>query len=630
MFSKVDMQEGTKYDFLRQKLSQDFSIPDNNRSKVIFGYNGVGKTSIFRYIRDEQEDSRITFLDYIDGRNDFIKKKKKIQVSVDVIRINELDNEIATIKNEMNIKSNLASNFNITNATIASTYGDKIKDAQKDIFDGFDSTREVIANICNSLGDIPPSFLLENNQVLSETIELENEISAYKDSVLFRSLALLNTIVDDNDTNCPICDSTYPDIKNKILERMTELDERRSQLIENLREKNLQPTEDNISKMIKTKTLLSTDVLKNDWMICNGNIENYDNIKEKHHLLNTKVIERSQLMTDSERLYANLKVNEYKIKNDISKYFSINIDDIKFSDSAKTLTIKLPRDVDSYSTGEMNLLSFLIRIYEFIGSDKSILILDDPVSSLDIINHYKIVYEIVKAASNGKTLIILTHSIEMLNAINSQYSVDFDYYYIEETNELLIQEIPRRDDGKNILTLDILLEVDELDIIAALIKKENSPFTDDIHKIFHYDESFTHTDYPSIGNDYFVNMIENYNHINNISFVQNSYSKVIIIAALRVWVEYKIRLLIEGNEVLLTDFISKPTLVSKISVLLKRDGTVTAEIPENLTREGLMSKKVMLNQGIHYQSQIMPFAYALNISLHDLNQEIIDIKKLFE
>ena len=43
-----------------------------------------------------------------------------------------------------------------------------------------------------------------------------------------------------------------------------------------------------------------------------------------------------------------------------------------------------------------------------------------------------------------------------------------------------------------------------------------------------------------------------------------------------------------------------------------------------------MSKKVMLNQNEHYQSQIIPFNYALNISLDELVSEIKEIKERFE
>lgn len=630
MFSKANMQDGTKYDFLKLKLSNDFKIPDNDQSKVIFGYNGVGKTSIYRYIRDYKGDDRIAFLDYIDERENFIKIKKKITVSADVLGINVLNNEISIILKEMDIKKQLVSNFKITKIATAAIYGDKIKKAQKDSFEGFDCTSEEMELLSNTLGDIPPLFLHENRTALTDINEFIIETNEYKDSIIFKSLVTLNDVVSVEDTLCPICESNYPNIKSKINERMSELNNRKSLIIENLRNNNLQPTEDNVSKLLDTMNLLTSENLIADWMICNGSVQRYNDIENNYQLLTRKIGERNVLMLDADILYNSLKTSEDRIKGDISRYFSIEENKIVFNDTDKSLTITLPRDVVTYSTGEMNLLSFLIKIYEFIGSDKTILILDDPVSSLDIINHYKIVYEIVKAANTGKTIIILTHSIEMINAINSQYSRDFDFYYIDEDkNELNIQEIPRRDDGKNILTLDRLLANDPNEIIKALIEKETSPFSDDVHKIFHYDGSFSTPNYPLISNDFLSNMIDSYAALSNVSFIHNSYNKVIYIAAIRVWIEKEIRSLLSHSATLLAEFDTKHTLVSKITVLLRRDGTTSASIPAYLNREQLMGKKVMLNQGIHYQSQVMPFAYALNISLQELNTEILAIKNMF-
>ena len=630
MFSKNAMEEGTKFEFLRLKLADDFEIPDNNRSKVIFGYNGVGKTSIFRYIKEFKEDNRILFLDYIDERETFKKNKKKLIISANVNRINDLEIEVQSLKDRMNIKNSLSTNFNITNPTLAAIHGNKIKDAQKNIFNGFESSRDEIKTICDTLEGITPSVLIENNQILNEVNEVLEELSQYKNSIIFKSLVMLNDVVDTEDLFCPICESPYENIKDKINHRIEELNEAKSKLIENLKKSNITANEYNINKLIQSHSLLTSENLIADWMLCGGNINNFDAISNAYEEYIQKLEERNTLLAEAERMYRILKSNEIKIKNDISRYFSIATNKIAFKDETKTLTITLPRDVETYSTGEMNLLSFLIRIYEFIGSDKEILILDDPVSSLDIINHYKIVYEIVKAANSGKKIIILTHSIEMVNSINSQFSRDFDFYYIEETDKIHIQEIPRRDDGKNILTLDVLLSQDAEGIISALIEKENSVFNNDIHKLFHYDESFTMTNNPGLSNDYLVNMIAEFSPIENTNFIHNTYLKVIYIAALRVWIEYQMKILVETDDVLLYRFVNCPTLVNKVNVIFNFDGTPKVAIPESLTRDGLMCKKTMLNQGIHYQSQVMPFAYALNISLLDLNKEIVEIKEMFQ
>lgn len=45
--------------------------------------------------------------------------------------------------------------------------------------------------------------------------------------------------------------------------------------------------------------------------------------------------------------------------------------------------------------------------------------------------------------------------------------------------------------------------------------------------------------------------------------------------------------------------------------------------------ESIISKKVMLNQNLHFFSQVQTFSYAMNISFHDLAREIYELKKLF-
>lgn len=42
--------------------------------------------------------------------------------------------------------------------------------------------------------------------------------------------------------------------------------------------------------------------------------------------------------------------------------------------------------------------------------------------------------------------------------------------------------------------------------------------------------------------------------------------------------------------------------------------------------ESIISKKVMLNQNLHFFSQVQTFSYAMNISFDDLTREIYELK----
>src|SRR5690606_10347621 len=141
-------------------------------------------------------------------------------------------------------------------------------------------------------------------------------------------------------------------------------------------------------------------------------------------------------------VFNNLSNVRGSLEQDLKRYFQVNSENITFDDSNHSIIVKFPRELKTYSTGELNLISFLFRLYSFIGSDKSLLVLDDPVSSLDLVNHYKIAYEIVKNNKRDKKMLILTHSVEFVNVVNSQHPNSFKFYYLEEANgRIFLQSI---------------------------------------------------------------------------------------------------------------------------------------------------------------------------------------------
>lgn len=629
MFNKQSILENKGFDFLKMKLSDTFSIPDDDRSKVIFGYNGIGKTSIFRYIKEYKDDSRLVFLDYIDERDTFIKNKKKVTISANVNRINDLESEITRLREEMNIKNTVKSVYGVTNGTVALEYGTKMVSAQKDNFTGFTLSKEEMQDINNLITGTSSKFIVSNRTILQDARDIEVELLDYKSSFIYKALVPLSEIVTQDDIVCPICDSGVTNIQEIITQKLQSLTNVRSIIIEEMKKSQIIVTSENLDNLIEAIGVLDSNEKITDWMICDGDVQQYDNILLKNTDILQKEAELGTLQVQRDLLYNSLKSNELLIKSDIERYFNIPANKVKFSNSKKEMSISFDREVKTYSTGELNFLSFLVRIYEFIGSDKTILILDDPVSSFDIINHYKIVYELVKATTTEKMIIVLTHSVELLNTINSQFGDNFDYYYIDEvSNELIIQVIERVNTGKNVLALDRLEAVDNLNIVKALIEKENSCFNDPIHKLFHYDGSSTHPNYQ-FSNDDLVMNIESHTGTANIDFITNSYNKVMLIVSLRVWVEKKLRDLILNNQGLLDQYDLERTITNKINLLFPRNGNDLLQKPTNFSRGKIISKKVMLNQGVHYQSQVMPFAYAMNISIDDLNREIIEIKELF-
>jgi len=81
-------------------------------------------------------------------------------------------------------------------------------------------------------------------------------------------------------------------------------------------------------------------------------------------------------------------------------------------------------------------------------------------------------------------------------------------------------------------------------------------------------------------------------------------------------------------EKLRNEFMEKRKLHGKIDYIFSKTCAAVVPLPIGLNKDILMSKKVMLNQGAHYYSQVMPFAYAINMSLDMLKDEILELKAL--
>src|SRR5574344_820565 len=93
-----------------EKLSDDFVIPNDKRSKVIFGFNGVGKTTLFNYLK-ESNDSNLEFLSYNDFDDYFDSKSgnKELIISVNINSIKSIQDTIFGIENSLKYKDNLSS-----------------------------------------------------------------------------------------------------------------------------------------------------------------------------------------------------------------------------------------------------------------------------------------------------------------------------------------------------------------------------------------------------------------------------------------------------------------------------------------------------------------------------------------
>ena len=84
------------------------------------------------------------------------------------------------------------------------------------------------------------------------------------------------------------------------------------------------------------------------------------------------------------------------------------------------------------STGEQNFLSLCFEFLKAKNSPQKIVVLDDPISSFDSIYKNKVVFAMVKMLEN-KPRIILTHNIDLLRLLESQYKNSFRLYLLNNT-----------------------------------------------------------------------------------------------------------------------------------------------------------------------------------------------------
>lgn len=624
------------YSWFKDKLENSFQILDNQRSKVIFGFNGIGKTTLFKCLK-EMNNEAMEYLEYGELKDILVKQRDKLIISSNVNQIETLQNQISTLKSAVDHKKNLKDNFGISNRQRASSFGTRIQAAQQNgTFTGFISQKNAIETIESYLQGVPSRVFIDIFPELATIRTAEQELENQNKKLLLHALATLDEITKETDTICPVCGNSAHNLKEIIEEKRRQLSGTRSELTDKLRKANINVDADIINDLVTAHALLVDDEdLKSDYLICNGNSNNYDAIQQNYAEFLALEAQLQPLMTQARANYNSIRAVKSSLEHDLEKYFGIQQTNIEYDDDKFTITIKFPRELKTYSTGEFNLIGFLYKIYSFIGSDKSTLVLDDPVSSLDLLNHYKIAYEIVRH-STSKTIIVLTHSIEFINVVNSQYPGKFDFLYLEEFGQSIrIQPIVLNgeDPNPNVITLDKLSDTqDFLGFIEALKRRETEVDNDEIQELFHYtpNEKFLDGNQDNFSNHSLINLIDEFTSFRFYDFYGNSYVKVQHLSALRVWLEKALFDLIpEENDNLRNNFLQKETLSKKINCILPRNATPTIAVPRNLNRDVLVSKKVMLNQGVHYYSQIMPFSYAINLSLDMLEQEIIELKDLF-
>lgn len=610
--------------------SSDFKISD--KSSIYLGPNGIGKTTTYKVIKEKHP--LLGFFSYDDCKERILKEKNKLKISIRTTDIDKLKLEKQELIDSLDLKTKAFKRHDITSATKASEYSDYCKEAYNENENGllgFDSVNLEV--LLKYESEVKKKFILQNSKDLCNLKLQGDELNQIRDKYILDSIELLEKAIDSNDTICPVCGYNH---EKNILEiyqiRKKSFENNLNKLIDKYRIITKE-TKDNVYNDILEMMNFAcdnniNDIVSTNYILIGNNIDNITkliNVKNKIKKINEEI---KRLEVERENFFNNLYSSWNKIKPILSKAFKEDKITININAVEKTIVLNLKRDAKTYSTGELNYIVFLLNILEFEYSNKSTIVLDDPLSSFDIKRQYEIAFDIIsRLISNNKNVIIFTHNINLVNIINSQYPSIFEYKAIDMIDNVLKIYDINLPKNESILNIENLLSrIPKTNKykkwLELLIEKDLWDDDCKYHQVFHYDETYT-CPLNDCSNDELVKMIDDFDgEFEGSTFEELSLEKIICLTALRVWIEKQMKDNFKGS------FSGINQLFPKINHYFNHKDMWINNL--DIEREDLVRKKVLLNQNDHYKSQIIPFHYALSISCDDMANELLELKQILK
>lgn len=480
IFEKIKNKDifGVDYQNFVKNNEIDFS---KNQIAVLYGPNGTGKTSLVKVLSSEAgTDVKYTYggKSYTDGtqffvindqnnRNiiqgetkdfflgDNIRKEFELQKYIEHEYKRLCDDSIYILKNNYKISSGRSKSIECFSALV--NIQDIIKDLMNSKSKGFKTgVDKYISELDKHIGITIPEYEEEKLDYIISDLSENNPLIIEIESIDVSKLANNSHIkeVEENTEairilsrfnykqQCIVCDTEGIDSEN-LLDKKTQniegikktLDAKTQKIVEqiisNIREKDPFRIKDimlgaietgDLSEVLELKS--SIEVYKNILAnkIIKELVEVYQSseIKIKNEEYQTMISQKPDI-TEEDFLYI-----EHIISSNMSKKLEIIRDDnknIKIVLEDKDF-LGVVREELPLSSGEQNFLSLTFEFLKAKNSNKSIIILDDPISSFDSIYKNKIAYAIVKMLHNKKR-IILTHNIDLLRLLDGQFKKCF-------------------------------------------------------------------------------------------------------------------------------------------------------------------------------------------------------------
>ena len=528
IFNKIRNKTIFTRDFSPLTKNNVIDFEKRNKIAVIYGPNGTGKTSLIKVLADA-DDTNIEFsfddkkctsgkdifhvINDQNNRNiisgnakefllgDNIRHEFELQEIIQKERQDLIANIISILKNKFSISTmNNPLNKIIGNPKIAEFIKDCVNTRSKGA--GFDEEKLVALLSSIKYIDIPE---YDENKLLfwqkdysdKKSIIQQIQLLAISGVIPIPSISKIeeNTIAIDvlnrfHGDTCVVCDHNIENWEKLLQTKQDSYNCTIAALDDKLKEMvkviiNLVPSDDPFSIKNILLDFLSTG-RKEEFIRLNVELDNYKEVY--NYLINNELLsiyQHSQIsshyaeykeliakkpeITDEDYLYieeiiSNSMNKKLKVDRDSNKQLKIILQEQEFLDH--------PRDELPLSNGEQNFLSLSFEFLKAKNSSQPIVVIDDPISSFDSIYKNKVVYAIVRMLQSKKR-IILTHNIDFIRLLDSQYGNNFNLYILNNTdgeNNGFIQLKPK--EQGMLISLQKLLNAFRGDILPHIKNKE--------------------------------------------------------------------------------------------------------------------------------------------------------------
>lgn len=640
------------------RVSIDFCKP-----QIIWAPNGVGKTSLYRGLQHGQL-SFASFTEFSDARAEFVKESKNtLRIAAHVRQLDELQDRRRKLLDECRFQSNLKDVGLSAKGPIKHafpTHPNCKTDPSGNLKAYSDEAAE---RLCSVISEEEASFFVGNWRDLKSVESLKDDVQSLKVRMLNEVTSQLLKWLDDDTCVCPVCGTKKDQpIAKLINSKQALLVDKENKLVADYAKAVTNNSAEEIQEGLeKLRELTASEDVTEEavfsFAICGGHSETIQQLKSAKDELAKLDKEIQDLEETKKRFYKNMRRREAEIIDLLQIKFELKPENISFNDEDEELVVKLPRQLDNFSTGEVDLMVALVNINEFRASDSTVLVLDDPITSFDLSNQYTILFDLIsminEANSDGscKNVVILTHNTNCINIAESQCPGLFSYFSLDRWDDgLRLNSIKLAKSGTHrYLCQDAIMQAaggavsvqynrtGEISLalkrayIDAISLRENG--RDSLHAVFHYDGPSGEAAHngQQLSNDQLVELIDAEalpSSDGKESFIESCLDKELSLIALRVWVEKQFYVQMGGDLGYLKATSGKP-VSAKINYIFPKGGASKWNGSKSVTRSYLMGKKVMLNQASHENAQSIPFEYALGLSAYEIQKTVKDIKAHF-